>query len=285
MGLQLTMNPEETAPATLQWCDAGPRLAPVIRSMWSLAGPPEQASIPGIIAPDAHVEFVFHFGERWWSQRLGHPDGTLQPAAFVHATSQGALRLRPTGSVSLLAFRVSPVVATRILGRSLAGLWDFPVALDSLIGTEASALLESLREAPDAARAAMLRQWIARRLRDWCAGDWSSERLFNALLWRARDASIARVSRALGPSERSLRRIFAMHTGLSPKAVQLTGRLLEACAQLREAPTLGITEVANRAGFYDHAAFTHAFTDRIGLSPTRFRAEPVAFYERERPLA
>ncbi len=277
----MASNPEETAAATMQWPDAGRLLAPVVRSMWSLSGPPEHASLPGVIAPDAHVEFVVHLGEPWWSQRLGHPGWTMQPAAFVHATSRGALRFRPTGPVSLFAFRVSPVVATRILGRSLADLWDAPVALDALIGTEASRLLESLRHAPDGERFAILRQWIAKRLRDWNAKDWNAERLFNTLMWRSRGGSIARVSRALGPSERSLRRVLGAHAGLSPKAVQLSGRLLGACALLREAPTLEVTEIASRVGFYDHAAFTHAFTTRIGLSPTRFRAEPVAFYERD----
>jgi AraC-like DNA-binding protein len=277
----MATNPAETGSASLQWSDTGPRLAPVVRSMWSLAGPPEQAALPGIIAPDAHVEFVFHLGEPWWSQALGKTDWVLQPAAFVHATSHGAVQFRPTGPVSALAFRVTPVVATRILGRYLADLWDTPVALDTLIGGEATTLLESLRGVPAEERFALLRQWIVGRLADWTSEDWSTERLFRTILWRSRDGSVARMCRFLGPSERSLRRRFAAHTGLSPKSVQLSGRLLAACALLREAPTLEITEIASRVGFYDHAAFTHAFTRRIGLTPRCFRAEPVVFYERE----
>jgi AraC-like DNA-binding protein len=60
--------------------------------------------------------------------------------------------------------------------------------------------------------------------------------------------------------------------------------MLGACALLREAPSLEIAEVAGRVGFYDHAAFTHAFTSRIGLTPTQFRAEPIVLYEREHAL-
>jgi AraC-like DNA-binding protein len=81
-----------------------------------------------------------------------------------------------------------------------------------------------------------------------------------------------------------LRRILGERAGLSPKAVQLSGRMLGACALLREAPSLEITEIAGRVGFYDHAAFTHAFTSRIGLTPTQFRAEPIVLYEREHAL-
>jgi AraC-like DNA-binding protein len=280
----MALNPEGSTSATMQWSDGGPLLASVVRSMWSLAGSAEEAALPGIIAPDAHVEFVFHLGEQWLEQRISHPGWAMQPAAFVYAASHGALQLQPTGPVCLLAFRVSPVVATRILRRPLADLWDVPVALDALIGTEASTLIASLRRSPDEERFALIRQWITRRLRGWGAEDWNSERLFNTLLWRSRIGSIARVSRRLGPSERSLRRVLGERAGLSPKAVQLSGRMLGACALLRDSPSLDITEIASRVGFYDHAAFTHAFASRIGLTPTQFRCEPIVLYERERAL-
>jgi AraC-like DNA-binding protein len=61
--------------------------------------------------------------------------------------------------------------------------------------------------------------------------------------------------------------------------------VLTGCAFLRERPTMSITEIATRSGFYDHAAFTHAFLDSLGITPTQFRAEPFAFYERERAVA
>jgi AraC-like DNA-binding protein len=280
----MALNTEDSAAATMQWSDGGPLLASVVRSLWSLAGSAQEAALPGIIAPDAHVEFVFHLGEQWLAQRISHPGWAMQPAAFVYAASHGGLQFQPTGPVCLLAFRVSPVVATRILRHSLADLWDVPVALDALIGSEASTLIASLRGSPDEERFAVLRQWIAKRLRGWGADDWNSERLFNTLLWRSRSGSTARVSPTLGPSQRSLRRILGERAGLSPKSVQLSGRMLGACALLREAPSLEITEIASRVGFYDHAAFTHAFTSRIGLTPTQFRAEPIVLYEREHAL-
>ncbi len=265
----------------MQWAAGGPVLAPLVRSVWSLAGPPKEASLPGIVAPDAHVEFVFHLGESWWMERLGHPGWLLQPAAFVCATSRGALRFQPTGTVDLVAFRVSPVVASGILSRSLADIWDRPESLDSLIGTEALALLDKLRDRPAGERFDLLRHWVMDRLKDWAAEEWNAQHLFNTILWRSHAGSIAQVSRTLGPSDRSLRRTLAAHAGLSPKAVQLGGRLLEACSLLRERPALEVTDIASRIGFYDHAAFTHAFSDRIGLTPTQFRAEPVVFYERQ----
>jgi AraC-like DNA-binding protein len=254
-----------------------------VRSMWSLAGAPDDAALPGIVAPDVHVEFVFHLGETWRSQRLheGPAEWTSQPSAFVYAQHRGALRFEPTGPVSLLAFRVTPVVANRILGRPVGELWDGATSLHSLIGTEASRLLEGLHACRPEDRFGLLRRWIARRLADWNADDAQAHGLFNEVLWRSRIGLIDEVARALGPSSRSLRRLFATRVGLAPKAVQLSGRVLAACSLLRERADLDITDVATQLGFYDHAAFDHGFADRIGLTPTQFRREPQVFYERE----
>jgi AraC-like DNA-binding protein len=74
--------------------------------------------------------------------------------------------------------------------------------------------------------------------------------------------------------------VITQATGLSPKEVQLAGRHLDACALLRERPQIDITEVAGRVGFFDHAAFTHSFRRRLGMTPSQFCAESHAFYER-----
>jgi AraC-like DNA-binding protein len=258
-----------------------PALAPLVRSIWSLAGPPSEASLPGIIVPDAHVEFVFHLGETWRMRRAGAEEWLLQPRAFVYAQQKGALSLQPTGAASLVAFRVTPVVARRLLGCSLADLWDEPIPLQSLIGCEATSLLDALQRAKPTDLYGVLQDWIVRRLDAWSADDWAAQRLYNTILWRSRTGSIAQVAGNLGPSSRSLRRVFESRVGLSPKAVQLSGRVLSACGLLREQPGLEITDIASRVGFFDHAAFTHSFAARVGLTPSQFRGEPHAYYERE----
>jgi AraC-like DNA-binding protein len=252
----------------------------IIRAMWSAAGPPEEAVLPGIVAPDSHVEFVFHLGETWRMQRAGYPDWMPQPAAFVYAQHRGSLRFAATRAVSLVAFRVSPVVASRILNCSLTSAWDTPMALEDLIGAEAIALLEKLHRAQAGERLVILARWVERRLHDWDGEHRAAQRLFETVMWSTHAGSIAALASTLGPSPRSLRRIFAEHSGLSAKSIQLSGRLLDACALLREAPQLNVAGIAVAVGFHDHAAFTHAFADRIGLTPIQFRNEPQAFFER-----
>jgi AraC-like DNA-binding protein len=255
-------------------------LRSLVRSTWSLAGSAEEATLPGIVVPDAHVEFVFHLADPWRMRRHDDSHWMLQPLAFVYAQQVRSLSFAPTGPASLVAFRVSPVVASRILARPISDLWDAPVDLRDLMGAEADQLLELLRNAAPGERFALLHQWIARRLDGWGATDWEAQGLYDTMLWHARTGSIAQVAGSLGPSTRTLRRTFDSRAGLSPKAAQLSGRLLAGCALLRDEPGQEITEIANRVGFYDHAAFSHFFAARTGLTPSQFRRVPHAFFER-----
>lgn len=255
----------------------------LVKAMWALSGTAEEAVLPGVVAPDSHVEFVFHLGEPWRMRREGSPSWISQPRAFVYAQSHGALRFQGEGPVSMVAFRLNPVVAAVVLGRPPTGLWDEPVALRELVGTQADALVEHLAGIPAHGRFALLQKWIERRLGNWDSSDWNTQRLFDHVMWNIQARDLETMSKQLGWSARGLRRVFAQHAGLSPKEVQLAGRHLDACALLRERPGLAITEIAGQVGFYDHAAFTHSFSSRLGMTPSQFRSEGHAFFER-RPL-
>jgi AraC-like DNA-binding protein len=254
--------------------------ASLVKGMWSVSGVARDAVLPGVVVPDSHVEFVFHFGQAWRMRREGESSWLRQPTAFVCAQSHGALRFEGEGDVSLLAFRLSPVVAASVLGRSTADIWNKPVALGDLVGVQADSLVDQLAQSSPAQRFVILEQWVERRLADWDSSDWSLHRLFDHVMWHAPTSNLEMLSRQLGWSSRGLRRVFAQRTGLSPKDVQLAGRHLDACALLRERPDLDVTEVAGRTGFYDHAAFTHSFNERLGMTPSQFRNESHAFYER-----
>jgi AraC-like DNA-binding protein len=240
----------------------------------------KEAILPGVVAPDSHVEFVFHLGAPWQMRRVPAKHWIAQPSAFVYAQRNGALRFDGEGAISVLAFRVSPIVAARLLGRGLRDQWDEPVALQDLAGPSANALLEKLHRAAPANREGLMHAWIAQRLYDWDSEDWESERLLEQVMWHSTNESIEEAAKRLGWSARSLHRHFSRQMSLSPKDAQLAGRHLRACALLRERPDLDLTEIGGRVGFYDHAAFTHSFRERLGMAPREFRAEPCAFYER-----
>lgn len=259
------------------------RLDTVVRSIWGVQADGQHHALPGFIAPDSHVEFVFHAGAPWHMKSVLESGWVLQSTAFVYAQRRGCVEFETTAHGSLVAFRVSPIVAATILRQPLTGLWDRIVPLEELIGPEARRIAEQLALADAADRFRLLRAWIAQRLGDWDSEQSRLQRLFDAVFWRHAANSLSQTCASLGPSLRTLRRWFAATAGVSPKEVQLGGRMLLACALLRERPGVDLATVALETGFFDHAAFAHAFTERVGLTPSRFRAEPTIYYERARP--
>lgn len=252
----------------------------LVKAMWSASGTGTEAVLPGVIVPDSHVEFVFHLEQTWRMRRVDQQEWGPQPSAFVFAQSHGALRFDTDGATSIVAFRVTPVVASAILGRPIHDIWNEPVALRELVGADADALCESLRSCGTHERFSLLESWIERRLTNWNSEHFALQRLFSRVMWSSPAGGLARLSKQLGWSDRGLRRAITQAAGLSPKDVQLAGRHLDACALLRERPDLDITEIAGRVGFFDHAAFTHSFRQRLGMTPSQFCAESHAFYER-----
>lgn len=78
------------------------------------------------------------------------------------------------------------------------------------------------------------------------------------------------VARAVGWSERTLRRRFAQTTGMSWRSYLWESRILRAMALLAE-PGPSVLEVAGTVGFESVSAFTRAFSAYGGETPTAYR--------------
>jgi AraC-like DNA-binding protein len=84
--------------------------------------------------------------------------------------------------------------------------------------------------------------------------------------------TIATVCRAVGVSERTLRRRFAASTGLSWRQYLLHSQMARAAALLSEpGPGPTVLDVAIAVGFDSASAFTRAFRQHTGDTPTAYR--------------
>src|SRR5688572_13064575 len=101
--------------AFAHWRFEAPALQRLVRSGWSASYPASLERMPGVIAPDAHVEFVFQTGSP--CATLAPAGETPSPAAMIFAQRHGTLRLVPTGANGIIAFRALPAVAAAVLGR------------------------------------------------------------------------------------------------------------------------------------------------------------------------
>jgi AraC-like DNA-binding protein len=83
------------------------------------------------------------------------------------------------------------------------------------------------------------------------------------------------VCRAVGVSERTLRRNFAAATGMTWRQYLLQSRLLRAMAALAE-PEPTVMDVATSVGFDSVSAFTRAFGRYCAETPTAYRRRVTA---------
>jgi AraC family transcriptional regulator len=81
----------------------------------------------------------------------------------------------------------------------------------------------------------------------------------------------ARLAAVAGFSVPHFHRLWRAHTGENIAAYVRRVRLKRAALKLRMG-AVDITEVALCAGYETHAAFTRAFRQEYGLSPSQFRA-------------
>lgn len=252
----------------------------LVSTPWCMAYGASVDEMPGVVAPDAHVEFVFQTGTPCITQPAAGRPAEPSPAAMVYAQRHGTLTLIPAGANAIVAFRTTPAVASCLLGRPLGDCWDRPIDLEDLIGPEAHRLLDRMANTPFAFQGALLESWLIARLDAWSPEHERNLRLQRTLLWRFREESVSTLADDVGVTVRTLRRHFAKHAGLSPKQLSMSGRILRACAYLSDRPEMPIAEVALRVGFGDQAAFTNAFHHYVGMTPGRLRAEPVIYCER-----
>lgn len=86
----------------------------------------------------------------------------------------------------------------------------------------------------------------------------------------AGEEDISDIVRRLNTTAGTLERLFRSHLGTTPRAY-LTGLRMQTAAELLRNSTLRIGQIAERVGYGDPLAFSHAFRRVHGTSPRAFR--------------
>lgn len=151
--------------------------------------------------------------------------------------------------------------------------------LDSTVEVDTPELREAIADAmttdrPDRLERAVdaFAAWISER-----TGPVSDEaRLINALAdLIENDPGIIRVEdagRVLGASTRTLQRLARTHVGIGPAEMIRRRRLQTAAERIRDDPGADLSRIAAELGYSDHAHLTREFRDRLGFTPSTYRA-------------
>lgn len=203
-------------------------------------------------------------------------DPAQPPGAYE--TLVGGLHTSPAviehdGSQSGIQLQLSPLGARALLGVPAGVLVGIDVCGSELLGARASEVREQLCEA---ASWPTRFQVLDRELGRHFAGDRRPPaevcQAWRMLRRSSGTASIARVAREVGWSDRRLAREFRREIGLTPKTA---ARVIRFDRARRLLPRHTGATVAADCGYADQAHLVREFVTFTGLSPTRWLAEEV----------
>jgi AraC-like DNA-binding protein len=199
-------------------------------------------------------------------REYGGTGRTLPPYRHIAAKLHtGLVTVRAPGPVGVIAARLKPDAAARLLGDQMAAFMDAKIALGDVINPNAvDRLQDRVSEAgSSAARLAIMMQFLHAHARD-----------------EAPDALVARVAKRLrynpltrirqladeaGMSERHLSRRFRLAFGTSPKHFARMARFERLLAS--RASERSWAGLACASGFADQAHMINDFRDIVGAPP------------------
>jgi AraC-like DNA-binding protein len=249
-------------------------LRPFIERYWFVTPGPAPVDIRVDVYVDARADLVFSYGAPWRRHVLG--GGTTEHgAACLDAQRLDPIRISQQGQVHLVgvrfhlgglgAFAVGPL-------RPWTGQTPPP---QSVLGPEIPALDVALAAAGPDQAAALLDAFFLARLplaRQPPARTWGSFRTaLDLLVDSGGRAEVEAVARAAGVSVRQVERLFAQHLGLPPKVTGRVLRFQEGLRALMRDPGCPLSEVAQRAGYFDQAHFVRDFRRMTGGVPRGYR--------------
>lgn len=235
---------------------APPALDPWIERISIVSWPPELSGRPWLVVPDTSAHVLVHCCID--GHRTASVVGARRTAVRFQLGARRwtiAVRLRPgslpalvRGDASTMTDRSRPLLPLGVVPRAVLHA-ETPRACAAALVTALGRTLAA-GEVPD---------WRVRGLASAATGEHGSRR---ARVWEA--------ARAMGVGERTLREVVRRETGLPPGTLLRIGRVLGAADRV-VSTTDGLSRIAHRSGFADHAHFSHEFRLLMGEAPSRFR--------------
>ena len=238
----------------------GPELASHVASVWALEVAAEGDAYEHRTVPNGSVE-------------ISHTIGT--DVVQVHGPQREPAVARVAPGTTVIGMRFRPGLAGPILAPQASELVDRQVDVEDLWGRDAAPLVARLAEAASR-RGAMrlLEEAVARRIAAATAPDPLVMTTVGRLQpWRP--SGVGERTADLFISPRQLRRRFVAALGYGPKTFQRILRFqgFLALVQGDSDRRVGLTRLAQRAGYADQAHLTRECAVLTGLTPRAFLAE------------
>lgn len=250
-------------------------LRPYINSFWWLESGGEPEPLWDRTLPDGCLEMVLHLADPMLRRDLDARPERESRAILIGQTTRPYL-FAATGNVRMLGVRFFPHTASLWLGAEIAQFNDQSVDLVSILPAAERPPIAAIENAGSPRNAVgLLEKHFLRQFGR--AGPGRQEAYIRhacgAILRSGGAASISALSRDLGISNRYLERLFVRKVGVSPKFFARVIRFQRIFAALSGDVFPPLTELAQRAGYFDQSHFIRDFRALSGLTPGKFLRE------------
>ena len=208
-------------------------------------------------------------------QNLSHPSQHIvinpkgETGLFGAASGVFGYTLSGTGRVFGTKFR--PGMFRPYFGRAVNVLIDACLPVETVFDRSSAALSEEFSSLNDPLQMAERMEDMVRRKPVRADARAVRAREIVGHIEATPELTSAReLAARFGMTARTLQRLFDVYVGLPPKWVIDRYRMLEAVETLNAGAEAGLTELAHRLGYFDQAAFNHAFEKLTGKSPSHY---------------
>lgn len=250
-----------------------PQLAPYVACYWTVTRESGRPATKIRVLPDGCMDAIFDLSGGLTP--LGIPcKPNPRPTAFITGVSTTPAIIALPDSPRIVSVRFKPGGATPFLNISASEIAGASADLDSVLPEFSQNAISLTGEAqtPTAMVQALDRLLMERLHR--LPGTNSVTAFAVAAMSRRTDAmKVNALVSDMGICQKKLERTVKHHTGLTPKRLGRTVRLLTAIRALNTQNAPSFSHLALDLGFTDQAHFNREFKSMTGLTPTKWLTE------------
>ena len=228
-----------------------------------------------------HIEhhwMVLHdLGDRppYTQQNLSHPSQHIvinpKGETGLFGAASGVFSATQEGTGRVFGTKFWPGMFRPFFGRAVSVLTDSVLPVEAVFDHSSSELADEFSGLNDPLQMAERMEEMVRRKPVRADPKAVKARMIAAHIETTPELiSASELAAGFGMTLRTLQRLFDDYVGLSPKWVIDRYRMLEAVETLNAGAADGLTELAHRLGYFDQAAFNHAFEKLTGRAPSHF---------------
>lgn len=251
-----------------------PRLAPFVRTCWTLTGTAAEMG-PQPVVPDGCTELIVHRARPFLRYTVDGAAGitTRQATQLFVAQMRAPVVLSPDGNTDIVAIRFEPFGAAALIGGSQSAVVDDVIdaaALGERWLTRALNNAESANSAEESLQIlerALLARLDERRL----SVDARVIEAVRCLSITNGAMSIDDAAMRVGTSARHLERLFLKHVGVPPKSLARVLRFQAAATNIATESARSFSDISSETGYADQSHMIRDFVTLAGTTPQQFQ--------------